>query len=244
MHLRTLADTAAILAWHGTPPRPTLADQVDAALRLVVVNSRLLYDAWAPLLFRSRIDDPSRTHSHLAEEILTCELLMSSIVGYLQSAGPGLQRQRQLAEHVLQTNRDYSERAVQQVTASAKVLSESLRIERLQRRLLKWSNRLIQPPCASQHGLDALLKSATNDLPRARQLRNWTTMAMSLAVPNRVCTDPLRSGLLQEICGGAISLLPASAYQVHGTLKPLEQRLAERRDDAFMPTAECVSRRW
>ncbi len=244
MHLRTLADTAAILAWHGTPPRPTSADQVDAALRLFVVNSRLLYDTWAPLLFRSRIPDPSRAHSHLAEEILTCELLTNSVAGYLQAAGPRLQRQRQLAEHVLRTNRDYSERAVQQVTASAKVLSESLRIERLQRRLLKWGDRLMQPPSASQYGLDALLKSSSNDLPRARQLRNWTTMAMSLAVPNRVCTDPLRSGLMQEVCGGALSLLPASAYQAHGPLKPLEQRLAERRDDAFMPTAECVSRRW
>ncbi|MEZ5943693.1 MAG: hypothetical protein R3C18_20040 [Planctomycetaceae bacterium] len=224
MELRTVADAIATISTY-TCPLP--AEFVRRRSTSIFAISRLLREAWQREIAYLRQTDP-RNARLLTEEVLVTELLIVVVGDVLQrSTIPSVRR---CGERLVEAHRLLSERVMQMAVSLSAELANTLRLERLRRRLGRWAELLMHQDDHTAH-LDGHIGSVA--------VRSSTTMrspdplmdaALRMTIPNSRCTDPLRAPLLTRLCCDALGLVPGTLFQSSGVPKTAWQRKIETSD--------------
>ncbi|MCA9029947.1 MAG: hypothetical protein KDA66_04015 [Planctomycetaceae bacterium] len=221
MELRTVADTIATISTY-TCPLP--AEFLRRRSTSIFAISRLLRESWQREIAVLRQADQRDTRL-LAEEILVTELLME-VVGDVFQRSP-IESVRRCGERLVEAHRMMGERIMQLAISLSAELANTLKLERLRRRLGRWAELLIQQQGNDDHGV-RLAASSSSAVTRCPD--PLTDAALRMTIPNSHCTDALRAPLLTRLCCDALGLIPATLFQSSGVPKTAWQRRIEASD--------------
>ena len=219
MHLRTIADTIAMLAHYA----PNRIPNEGHLLRELLVNSRMLQEIWFQHCTQIA-QQPPRDVIQLLEEVAVASPLIQMMAELLeQNAGPTV---RQQARRIRTASERCARHLLDQMQSRVLTVTEQLRLQRLQRRIAAWITELRFGP---QRPV-AWSRPNSQGLRAAMLLAPLTSLALRQTVHDRVCQQTSRSRLLNRMCELALQMLPTDFFGNDGQPKSLWRRHLEFAD--------------
>jgi hypothetical protein len=199
VNLRDLADVAVILARYADRPPGRTSD--GAALRLRD-HVRYLEHLWEKRALRLQAGGNGMSALQFAEEVVISRFLIRVMTAIVPGVGAADARLRpsNVAARPRAMEPGDSLRSLQERRLSA---GEAQALERLQRRLERWADRLLSR--------DAEASPALAEFAWPLQL-----MGLRQGIPNRRLEDPQSVAVLRAFMDIAISTLPDNSFHASG----------------------------
>lgn len=236
MNLRSVAEVAAVVAWYGVDQLDEFPDHQHKSLTEYWKTTRFLCQRWGRQL-RTGMSASNKNVplDELAEEIIVSEFLTRCLGANLFVLGEltGQPELTQIARRTLTEHAALREKVICKLEQSANPVSGSLRIERLFRKIERWTDLFVSRHSASDAALEAAfdcercLDFADDwELQEASAVSLQLQMsALVLAIPNQEISDAVNAEAHEHRARVALSFLSVPHSRNQGLSIPQVQRM-------------------
>ncbi len=235
MNLRDIAEIAVLVAWFGQTRNSEVEPIPESFLKDFWRSSQLRCHLWHQDHIRYGKQQHLEDSVHLLEEIVVSEMLTRVSVGvmcYKQA-----DNYRHFGERVIEHEHKLKHMLLKHCYSDKESIGERLRLERLQRRVERWTDLLVSPFLQKNApNKFAMNKNRCEEYSAQGTYQNRITSpdielsvflsSARLVIPNRELVDETRSLAQRNILNLSLTLIPIETSDEQGLQPRLLQAIA------------------